>query len=218
MTKYGDWDSFLIPILSSPEVQHIGKSVARERLTKNIYPAKEQMFNAFIKCPKDKLKVVILGQDPYPQKGVADGLAFSTQEIACPTSLAKLKWAIEDDVYEGFKLEHDNDLSYLAKQGVLLLNANLTVEGGRPGSHDWSLFTNQVISKLNDFDYPLVFIFFGQVAQKHAELVNSEFHKVFRVEHPASAAYNCRQMEHKNCFSETNKFLKSNYNMTLRWL
>ena len=189
-----------------------GIAIAQRRKLEKVYPEKDLIFRCFRETPYSKTLGVILGMDPYHQPGVADGLCFSTSDNnPTPASLMKIHKAIEKDCYDGFKLEQTNDLSYLSKQGILMLNTSLTVAEKLPGSHSqyWFDFTTAVMNAINDIDYPIFVLALGQNAAKFTSLVTN--HKVFTVEHPAAACYQAREWENESCFRKINEFMWTNY-------
>jgi uracil-DNA glycosylase len=218
--RLGEWYPFLKHELDKQYFKKLGLMVAQRRKMSRVYPESNDVFKAYELTPPKEVNCIILGQDPYPNysllldKPVADGLTFSTSDDdKTPTNLYKIHNAIEDDCYDGFYLNFKNDLSYLAKQGVLLLNTSLTVEHNTPLSHNeygWKYFIESTINILSD--RPISIISFGQGAK---ELVNkcilNEDTQIINVEHPAYAARLGRELEHKNCFSLTNSFIMKHY-------
>lgn len=186
---------------------------------KTIYPPGSLIFNAFELTPFDKVKVVILGQDPYHGKGQAHGLAFSVQHpCKPPPSLVNIFKEIESDI--GIKMNKDNgDLTAWAKQGVLLLNAVLTVRAGEPFSHSkfgWTEFTNAVIQKISDEKEDIVFLLWGKSAQEKQVLIDETKHKVLKAAHPSPFSadkgfFGCKH------FSQTNEFLVLNRKQPIDW-
>lgn len=180
---------------------------------KRFTPPLKDVFSAFEKCPYPDLKMVIIGQDPYPQFGVADGMAFSCgKTLALQPSLKYILEAVEDTVYAGFPTQEDPDLSRWAKQGVLLLNTALTVEVGKVGSHYdlWQPFIAYVIDTLSWNNPGLIWVFMGKKAQELESLVSSNHYK-FEITHPASAAY--QKLDKWDCedvFNKANKILEAN--------
>jgi uracil-DNA glycosylase len=174
-----------------------------------IYPPGSLIFNAFNTTDFDKVKVVIIGQDPYHGPGQAHGLSFSVQRgIKPPPSLINIFKEIENDL--GIKMPRDNgDLSHWAQQGVLLLNASLTVRANQPNSHagiGWNIFTDAVIRKLNDSKNNLVFILWGNFAKEKGIHIDTQKHLVLKAAHPSPFAadkgfYGCKH------FSKTNQYL-----------
>jgi len=152
------------------------------------YPKNADIFNAFNTTPLSEVKVVILGQDPYHGENQAHGLSFSVQKgIALPPSLRNIYKELQTDI-PGFKIPNHGDLSGWAKQGVLLLNATLTVRANTAGSHQkkgWENFTDAVIKKLSDEKEGLVFILWGSYAQAKAQLIDTKKHHIIKSVHPS---------------------------------
>lgn len=199
-------------------VLSIGDVIAKESNTFKIYPKPIDIFRAFRETPYEKVHTVWLGQDPYP-KGEADGLAFSTFQTRLPKSLEMIYEAIETSMFNGLNLDlPDPDLSKYSKQGVLLINAALTVRENNPGSHRllWSLFMKEVLKALNQSMSPILFMGFGATARDYLAWINNPIHKIITVEHPAAAARGNRKWEHKDCFVDMDRFLKSQ-NIDFKW-
>jgi uracil-DNA glycosylase len=159
-----------------------------------VYPKHSDVFNAFNLTPFNEVRVVILGQDPYHGANQAHGLSFSVQKgVAVPPSLKNIYKELQADI-PGFKIPAHGDLSSWAKQGVLLLNATLTVRAGEPGSHQkmgWEQFTDQAIRALSEQREGLVFMLWGRYAQAKASLINPTKHVVLTAAHPSPfSAYN----------------------------
>lgn len=221
------WEKIIHPELQKDYMKNLSAFLREERKTKKIFPLSEDVFNAFKKCPLDKLKCVWIGMDPYPGEcaygPIADGLAFSTRDVRTPTSLRHIHKAIEESVYKGFTLTLDNDLTYLAEQGVLLLNSCLTVEKNLAGSHagrGWETFVGHIINETSKLGYPMAYIYFGKQAQsliRHTDQLNTGYHKIIRVEHPAYASYSGRAWNHEDCFNRVNTFLQEQFNYRIEW-
>lgn len=177
--------------------------------TTQVYPPKEKIFNAFSLCKYENLKVVILGQDPYHQKGQAQGLAFSTPaNIKNPPSMVNILKEIVDDV--GSSICLDGDLTPWAKQGVLLINTVLTVEDSLPNSHQnigWEIFTDNIIKYISDNQQGVVFLLWGSPALKKSKLIDERKHYILTAPHPSPLSayrgfFGCKH------FSKTNEILK----------
>ena len=213
------WETFINKELNEDYMKSLSKFITNERLTKKIYPTKENVLNVF-KQEFENIKVVIIAQDPYSNEGEAHGYAFSTlNELKTPKSLQIIQKAIEQDIYNGLKLDSKNNLEYLVNQGVFLLNKILTVENKKPLSHKnigWETFTNKVIQELDKHKNNLVFLLFGKEAHIIKNLI-SERHYVIETEHPAASAYAGRQWVYNNCFSKCNEFLKSQNLKEIEW-
>ena len=175
---------------------------------KTIFPHPKRIFAAFEACPWESVRVVILGQDPYPNPGQAQGLSFSVPTGAVlPPSLRHIFHEVSKDC--ALPLPTDGDLHRWARQGVLLLNASLTVEAHRPQSHanfGWYPFTDAVIQKISAEKSNIVFLLWGSFAQKKIPLIDSQKHLILTAPHPSPLSahrgfFGCRH------FSQTNKFL-----------
>ncbi len=199
----------------------LGMYVAQRRQVANVFPDKEDVFKAFKITPFEKTKVVILAQDPYYTKGVADGLAFSSkQQTYVPPALVKMYEAMETDVHFGNFLDNDPNLAYLARQGVLLLNTVLTVEEGQPQSHvdkGWERFTLRVLDTLKDHQNDLVFLLWGSKAKGFKEIIQNGRHLILEAEHPTYAHREGRRWNHEECFKRCNAFLQVKGYGTINW-
>lgn len=192
--------------------------VREEYRTKQIFPPAKLIFNAFEHTPFNKVKVVILGQDPYHGDGQAHGLSFSVVEgIRQPPSLVNIFKEINRDL--GVPVPKSGDLTRWANQGVLLLNATLTVQAHIAGSHQkkgWEQFTDAAIAKLAQERENIVFILWGAYAQKKAALIDANKHCILRSVHPSPlSAHN--GFFGNNHFSETNKYLESKGIQPIEW-
>lgn len=185
---------------------------------KVIYPDREDIFTAFEKTPFDRVKVVIIGQDPYHGEGQAHGLCFSVKkQVKIPPSLKNIYKELHEDV--GVDIPSHGYLESWAKQGVLMLNNVLTVEQGKAGSHHkkgWEKFTDKVIDTLNNEKENLVFLLWGGPAQKKGAKVNPEKHLVLKSAHPSPLSsyrgfFGCKH------FSKTNEYLKSKGIEEINW-
>lgn len=179
--------------------------------SKKVYPPRELLFRAFKATPLEKAKVVLLGQDPYHEVGQAMGLSFSVPAgTNLPPSLRNIYKEIENDlgIYMNYE---DGDLTYLAKQGVLLLNVNLTVEEGKALSHqkkEYEMLTNDILSALNKKERPIVYILLGGFAQKFAPILNNPHQLVLKAAHPSPLSANRGGFFGTHLFSRCNAFLK----------
>ena len=175
----------------------------------SVFPRNRDIFNAFWKTPFTKVKVVILGQDPYHGTNQAHGLSFSVQKgVPVPPSLQNIYKELETDI-PGFRLPNNGDLTEWAEQGVLLLNATLTVRANTAGSHQkfgWETFTNKVISEISKDKEGIVFLLWGKFAQAKAELIDGRKHHILKAAHPSpfSAYHGFFGCHH---FSKTNEIL-----------
>ena len=183
-----------------------------------VYPNKSDIFKAFELCPFDQTKVIILGQDPYHRINQAHGLSFSVKKgMIIPPSLLNIFKEIKRDL--GKEIPHDGYLVHWAKQGVLLLNAILTVGASQPGSHKylgWEFFTDQVIRILSDNKKNLVFILWGAFAGRKKELIDSKKHLILTSAHPSPLS--CyRGFKGNGHFGKTNSFLINNGYQPIVW-
>ncbi len=185
--------------------------VREEYTTGPIYPAPKDVFHAFDACPFDKVKVVILGQDPYHGRGQAHGLCFSVPEgVSIPPSLQNIYKELHDDL--GIEQPQSGNLDHWAHEGVLLLNATLTVRAGQPGSHQgkgWETFTDAVVRLLNHEREHLVFMLWGNYAKAKGEHIDRRKHLVLEAAHPSpysarAGFFGCRH------FSKANEYMKQN--------
>ncbi len=212
------WKKRLNKEFSSPYFSQLIEFIKEEKNIYPVFPPGPLIFNAFDKCPFDQTKVVIIGQDPYHGLGQAHGLCFSVPTgVKPPPSLVnifkELKSDIDKDIPSSGNLEH------WASQGVLLLNATLTVRANTAGSHQnkgWEEFTDAAIRALNEEKEHLVFLLWGAYAQKKGSFINTEKHLVLKAAHPSPfSAYNgfmgCKH------FSKTNDYLESKGIKPIKW-
>ncbi len=185
-------------------------AVREAYLSTMVFPPPKLIFNAFSQCSFDDVKVVLLGQDPYHNLGQAHGLSFSVQDgIKIPPSLQNIFKELVSDV--GIDVPRSGNLEHWAKQGVLLLNATLTVEQNKAGSHQglgWETFTDAVIKKISDKKEHVVFLLWGKYAQEKGAIIDGGKHLVLKAAHPSpfsaySGFFGCRH------FSKTNFYLKA---------
>jgi uracil-DNA glycosylase len=172
---------------NKPYYQELYRFVSEERRKYTVYPPGPDVFNALHYTPYDKVRVMIIGQDPYHEEGQAHGLAFSVQPgVTPPPSLVNMFKELKDDV--GFRIPKHGYLVPWAEQGVLLLNAVLTVRAHQANSHQgkgWETFTDQVIRAVNQKQTPVVFLLWGAYAQRKAELIDATRHIIFKAPHPS---------------------------------
>lgn len=183
-----------------------------------VYPPKQQVFSAFENCDLPDIRVVILGQDPYHQRGQAHGMCFSVNPgIRIPPSLCNIYQELKEDT--GFRIPNNGYLMPWAKQGVFLLNTILTVEDSRPLSHKgkgWETFTDHAIGKISDLKQPVVFLLWGRNARSKASMINRTRHLVLEAPHPSPLSahhgfFGCRH------FSQANRFLLSRGRGAVDW-
>lgn len=213
------WDAHLAEDLASPRMQALKSFLASEQSAgKQIFPKQDEWFRALDLTSLDKVRIVILGQDPYHGEGQAHGLCFSVQPgVRPPPSLVNIYKELESDL--GLPRPKHGFLEHWAKQGVLLLNSVLTVEIGQAASHQrkgWEEFTDEIIRAVNAKADPVVFMLWGAYAQKKAAFVDGTRHLVLKAAHPSPlSAHNgflgCRH------FSKANAFLSANGQAPIDW-
>jgi uracil-DNA glycosylase len=206
-----DWLPVLDKEFKKPYYRELYNFVKNEYNTRVVYPPSDELFSAFHFTPLSKVKVVILGQDPYHEPGEAHGLCFSVKPgVKIPPSLVNIYKELHDDL--GCKIPNNGYLEKWARQGVLLLNTVLTVRAHQAFSHKekgWETFTDAVIEQLNLIDRPIVFILWGSPAQKKCSMLNNPKHLILKSVHPSPlSAY--RGFFGSKPFSKTNDFLVKN--------
>jgi len=203
-------DEFIVNETKKEYYKKIISFIEKERLNKNIFPESDDILKAFMLTPIDKIKVVILAQDPYHGKNQADGLAFSCKDNLCPKSLLNIKKELKDDLK--MEISQNNSLENWAKQGVLLLNTILSVEEKKPLSHKnigWEKFTSNIFKKICETREKLVFILWGNYAKKFIKYINKEKNLVINSSHPSFFSASKGFFGSKP-FSKTNEFLRKN--------
>ncbi len=183
----GSWQSVLAPEFEKPYFCRLQDFLTEQRQTETIFPAEADIFSAFELTPFDRVDVLLLGQDPYHDDNQAHGLCFSVKpEIKPPPSLVNIYKELQSDV--GFSIPNNGCLVPWAQQGVLMLNAVLTVRAHTPNSHKnkgWETFTDAVISKVNNKPEPVIFLLWGAYAQKKVKLIDTNRHTVIQSAHPS---------------------------------
>ena len=212
------WDELLKEEFKKDYFTNLIDFIKKEYKTKTIYPKQNEVFNAFRYTDYDNVKVVIIGQDPYHGPNQAEGLSFSvSNEVLKPPSLKNIFKELESDL--GIQFPKHNSLKPWAKEGVLLLNAVLTVEEHKPTSHKdkgWETFTDNVIRIINNKEQPVVFILWGQYAKNKKALITNKKHLIIESAHPSPfSAYN--GFFGSKPFSKTNEFLKKNNIKEIDW-
>ena len=214
------WQNLLGEEFEKPYFLKLQSFVNQEYDSKICFPPKDQIFNAFNSCLLNDLKVVIIGQDPYHGEGEANGLCFSVADtIKIPPSLRNIFKEIAIDLDTIFSPENGN-LERWAKQGVLLLNATLTVEKDKAGSHQkqgWETFTDAVISKINSEKSNVVFLLWGNYAHKKGAKIDLEKHLVLKSGHPSPLSANQGKWFGNKHFSKTNFYLKGIGKSEIEW-
>ena len=212
------WRERLQSEFDAPYFALLTDFVRHEYATTRVYPPGSQMFAAFDACPFDKVKVVILGQDPYHEPGQAPGLCFSVNDgVPFPPSLQNIFKEIHDDI--GTPVPMSGDLTRWANQGVLLLNATLTVRAHQAGSHQnkgWEQFTDAVIHRLAQERENLVFILWGSYAQRKGEFIDRSRHLVLQSPHPSPLSAH-RGFFGNRHFSRTNEYLTAHGIEPILW-
>ena len=215
------WRTALADEWEKPYFKDLTDFVRAEYASKTIFPPAKRIFAAFDACPFDKVKVVILGQDPYHGPGQANGLCFSVAPgVALPPSLLNIFKEMKSDLgFEG-PIPTVGDLDYLAEQGVLLLNATLTVEAHRAGSHQnhgWETLTDAAIARLNELRSGIVFLLWGSYAIRKGALIDRSRHLVLTSPHPSPLSAH-RGFFGNHHFSTANQYLQSQGLEPIRWL
>lgn len=213
-----NWDIILNDVYHEPYFINIVKFVNQIYKEKTVFPPKTKILKALTTTDYNDVKVVILGQDPYHGVGEANGLAFSVSDgIKLPPSLRNIYKELHDDL--GIPISNNGNLECWAKEGVLLLNAVLTVEKDKPASHKnvgWGTFTDTIIQKLNEKETPIVFILWGAFARSKKKYITNPKHLVIESPHPSpfSASYG---FFGSKPFSRTNNFLIQNHIPPIDW-
>ena len=213
-----DWLSGIGDEFKKPYYLDLYSFVKNEYSHNIVYPNPKDLFNAFHYTPLSKVKVVILGQDPYHNEGQAHGLCFSVKpRVAIPPSLVNIYKELKDDI--GCYIPNNGYLKKWADQGVLLLNTVLTVRAHEANSHQgkgWEKFTDAVIEAVNREDRPIVFILWGRPAQTKKSMLNNPKHLIIEAPHPSPLS-SYRGFFGSKPFSKTNSFLKANGIDTIDW-
>ncbi len=212
------WREALSDEFESPYFLELKDFLKKEKSMYRIFPPGPQIFSAFNLTPLPAVRVVIIGQDPYHGFGQAHGLCFSVPDgVQVPPSLVNIYKELHDDL--GIPVPKSGNLEKWAKQGVLLLNATLTVRAGQAGSHQgkgWEVFTNTVIKTVSDLRAGVVFLLWGKYAQDKRSLIDAQKHFILTAPHPSplSASRGFFGCKH---FSKTNKFLEENGLGAIDW-
>lgn len=211
------WDIVLKDEFKKEYFKQLGLFIKNEYKTKTIFPSYENIFNALRYTDYDDVKVVILGQDPYHGLGEAHGLSFSVREnVKMPPSLQNIFKELYNDL--GIK-RTKSDLTDWAKEGVLLLNSIMTVEMDKPLSHKnkgWEIFTDNIISKLNERKEPVIFLLWGSFARSKKELITNPHHKIIESVHPSPLSAS-RGFFGSKPFSKINNYLKEFGQEEIKW-
>lgn len=212
------WKSSLKHVFQTDFFKELTEFVKSEYQNNQVFPPGKEIFNAFWHCPLHKVKVVILGQDPYHGEGQAHGLSFSVKPgIPFPPSLLNILKELKNDL--GQDMPPNGDLTRWADQGVFLLNATLTVRANQAGSHQnrgWETFTDEVIKVINNERNHVVFLLWGAYAQKKTELIDSARHLILKAPHPSPLSAH-RGFLGCGHFSKANEYLAKTNQETIVW-
>lgn len=220
LTIHSSWKKVLNEELEKPYFEQLVQFVADEYQTNTCYPDPNSIFEAFNKATFDKVKVVVIGQDPYHGESQANGLCFSVNKgVANPPSLKNILKEIESDLGETYD-SNFGDLEKWANQGVLLLNAVLTVRSGEAGSHQnkgWEKFTDAVIKVLSEEKENLVFLLWGGYAKKKGKKIDASKHLILTSGHPSPLSANRGYWFGNKHFSKTNSYLMEQNKTPINW-
>lgn len=215
---FGRW----MRVIDKRKLESVLSKLGPEYRRKPICPAQSNVFKAFEVCPYDKLKVVMLGQDPYPQKGVATGILFGNKEGTRDEDLSPSLQVIKEAAIN-FEIPHnciifDPTLESWAKQGILMINSALTVEMNKIGSHVmlWRPFIASLLKKLSENETGIIYVLFGKQAQTFKPYINKQFNTVLEENHPAYFARTGEAMPH-TVFEQISKLTKGMYGMPITW-
>lgn len=213
------WQQLLQPEFEKPYFKALDTFLQQEYAKYNCYPEPDAIFNAFNWCSLDQVKVVIIGQDPYHGAGQANGLCFSVNDgVVHPPSLRNIFKELETDLGKPYPIS--GNLESWAKQGILLLNATLTVREGAAGSHKnkgWETFTDQVIKSVSDHKEHVIFLLWGGFAIKKAKHIDTKKHVILTSGHPSPLSANRGYWFGNKCFSKTNLLLQQAGETPIVW-
>lgn len=213
---FGDW----LTVIDQKELNNVVNHLNVVGRTKPIVPAYKDIFKAFTLCSKRDCKIVFLGQDPYPQKGVATGVLFGNKEgtTKLSPSLEIIKEAAINYEIPHAPIRFDVTLESWARQGILMINSALTCEMNRAGSHVmlWRPFISKLLYKLSNTSSGLVYVLFGEQAQTFEPYINKRVNSIIKVHHPAYFARTHSKMPYW-VFTELNKIMVDNYGVPIKW-
>ena len=213
-----DWNPLLKQEFEKPYWKELQRYVYEERSHSKVFPENDEVFTAFQLTPYRDVKILILGQDPYHGEGQAHGLSFSVQkDVPIPPSLRNIYKELNSDL--GTEIPTHGNLEPWALQGVLLLNATLTVRAHQPGSHQgkgWETFTDQVIRKVNEKEEKTIFLLWGAFARRKSVLIDQERHHIIQSAHPSPLSAH-RGFFGSRPFSEANHVLKDSGRGSVNW-
>ena len=215
---FGDW----MKVIDRVELSNVMAKVGQEYKRKPLCPIQSNVFKAFELCSLKDLKVVMLGQDPYPQKGVATGILFGNNKGISNENLSPSLKVIKEAAIN-FEVPHnciifDQTLESWARQGILMLNSALTVEMNKVGSHTmlWRPFIAKLLKSLSEYNTAIIYVLFGRQAQSFKPYINDKLNHVIEIEHPAYFARNGTKMPHQLFIDISNK-VKELYGISLKW-
>lgn len=215
---FGDWMS----VIDRQELNNVMVKVGLEYRRRLLCPAQSDVFKAFELCPLKELKVVMLGQDPYPQKGVATGILFGNKSSVSDNNLSPSLNIVKEAVIN-YEIPHnciifDQTLESWARQGILMINSALTVEMNRVGSHVmlWRPFIAKLLKNLSAHSTAIIYVLFGKQAQTFRPYINGKFNYVMEIEHPAYFARSGAKMPHQ-LFNDISNKVKEIYGVPIRW-
>jgi len=215
------WDAFIKREMKLEYFKELNLFLTEEAKAHTIYPAKKDVFRAFELCPLDKVKCVWIGQDPYHNAGEAMGLCFSTPpDIKIPPSLRNIFKEMKDDLKKPDYVFKNGDLTYLARQGVLLINSVLTVRANEAGSHSksgWNVFIENTIKLLNNQNRAIVYMLWGSQAKTKSKLITNKKHLQIFGNHPSPLSAH-KGFFGKHYFTSANEFLIKNGVAPITWL
>ena len=215
---FGDW----MKVIDRTELNNVMFKVGQEYKRKPLCPAQSDVFRAFEISPLKNLKVVMLGQDPYPQKGVATGVLFGNRkevdEDNLSPSLNVVKEAAINFEVPHYCITFDQTLESWAKQGILMINSALTVEMNRIGSHVmlWRPFIAKLLKNLSEYNTAIIYVLFGRQAQTFKPYINDKFNHIIEIEHPAYFARSGTKMSHQ-LFTDISNKVKEIYGVPIKW-
>ena len=215
---FGDW----MRVIDRTELNNVMIKVGQEYRRKPLCPAQSDVFRAFEFCPIKDLKVVMLGQSPYPQKGVATGILFGNRKEVNEDNLSPSLNIVKEAAIN-FEIPHycitfDQTLESWAKQGILMLNSALTVEMNKAGSHVmvWRPFIAKLLKNLSEYNTAIVYVLFGRQAQTFKPYINNMFNHIIEIEHPAYFARSGTKMPHQ-LFTDISNKVKGIYGVPIKW-
>lgn len=211
------WAAVLVEELQKPYFHSLAEFLKEERLQHTIFPPENEIYTALQLTPFDQVSVLLLGQDPYPSPGHAHGLCFSVKVgVKHPASLRNMFKELQEDL--GCKIPNHGYLAPWASQGILMLNAVLTVRAGEANSHagkGWEEFTDAIIRALDARNEPVVFVLWGNYAQKKAKLINEKKHTILKAAHPSPLSV--RKFSGSKPFSAINNALQKHSKQPINW-